>query len=107
MSAFAAATNVLFADANVSASASYRAGGVGGVPVRVIVQRPDVMSDFNSGRFVSDVTLIDVRVSDCPDLAPGDRFMVNPATDPVLYEIVGAPVRDALRLVWKAEAREI
>lgn len=103
MSAFAAATNVLFADPNISASASYRAGGVGGVPVRVIVQKPDVMSDFNSGQFVSDTTLLDVRVADCPALAVGDRFLV----DPVLYEIIADPVRDALRLVWKAQAREI
>ena len=107
MSAFAAATNVLFADPNISASASYRAGGVGGVPVRVIVQRPDVMSDFNAGQFISNVSLIDVRVADAPALAVGDRFLVNHATGPVLYEVTSDPVRDALRLVWKAQAREI
>lgn len=107
MSAFAAATNVIFADPNISASATYRAGGVGGVPVRVIVTKPDVMSDFNAGQFVSESSQLDVRVAECPALAVGDRFLVDPTGDAVLYEITAAPVRDALRLVWKAQAREI
>ena len=42
-------------------------------------------------------------VADAPSLTPGDTLEI----DGSLYRILGAPVRDATRLVWTAEAREL
>ncbi|WP_443082540.1 head-tail joining protein [Tabrizicola sp.] len=41
-------------------------------------------------------------VQDLGALAPGDTFEIGG----VIYEVRGEPLRDALRHVWKAEARE-
>lgn len=103
MSAFAAAINVAFADPNISVGATYRAGGVGGVPVRVIRSLPEGLSEFNGGRFISAGVLIDVRISECPQLQTGDRFVIGGEE----LEVIGDPARDADRLIWKAQARAV
>ena len=54
------------------------------------------------GRFVTDSVMIDVECAALGALAPGDTFEI----DGVIYEVRGEPLRDALRHVWKAEARE-
>ena len=104
MTAFHAASAALFADRNMAADALYRAGGTGiAVPLRVIRSAPDRIASFGEGRFVTDTVLIDVRVGDAPNLAPGDTFEIAGA----LFEVRGEPTRDAARLILSAEAREL
>ena len=104
MTAFAAAVAVMFADQNMAVDAEYLAGGAGvPVSVRVIRRAPDSLSDFNSGRFVTDSIRIDVQVSECPDLAPGDMFEIGGES----FEIIAEPVRDSQRLIWKSVCRAL
>lgn len=102
MTAFAHAITALFADPNMAADATWRAGGTGpAVPVRVIRRAPDRVEGFGAGRFVTDTTLLDLPLLVLPDLAEGDTVEVEGTR----YTLRGAPVRDSLRLVWTAEAR--
>ena len=104
MNAFAVATDLIFNDQNLGVDAIWRAAGLGdGVAVRVIRRRPDRLANFGDGRFVTDSTLIDCRVSEVPVLAPGDTFQIGAQH----YEVRGEPVRDGLRLTWAAEARAL
>ncbi|MCL4186714.1 MAG: hypothetical protein KJZ85_03840 [Rhodobacteraceae bacterium] len=61
------------------------------------------MTDFGEGRFVTDSVIIDVECAALGTLAPGDTLEIAG----VIYEVRGEPLRDALRHVWKAEAREV
>jgi len=98
------ATAALFRDPNFAQDALWRSGG-GGVPVavRVMLRRPDAVTDFGEGRFFTDSVMIDVECAALGALAPGDTFEIAG----VIYEVRGEPLRDALRHVWKAEAREV
>lgn len=104
MSAFANATAALFRDPNLAQDALWRSGG-GGAPVgvRVMLRRPDAVNGFGEGRFVTDSVMIDFECATLGALAPGDTFEIGG----VIYEVRGEPLRDALRHVWKAEAREV
>jgi hypothetical protein len=102
MTAFAAAIDALFADPNLALDAVYRPGGADpGVPVRIVVRRPDRVSEFGETRIVAETTAVDVRVSDIAALAEGDTIQA----DGTVYIIQGEPIRDAERLVWTIEAR--
>jgi len=104
MSAFSMATAALFRDANLAQDALWRSGGAGTpVAVRVMLRRPDAVTGFGEGRFVTDSVMIDVECVALGTLAPGDTFEIGG----VIYEVRGEPLRDALRHVWKAEARQI
>lgn len=101
MTAFSAAVDATFLDANMAADALYRASDSNtDVPCRVIQAMPDAMSDYGSAGIVSDTMRIDVRVSEVPAPTEGDRFTI----DGEVFEVQGAPQRDRLRLVWKIEA---
>ena len=102
MGAFATAVDVLFADPNLAVDAVYRAGGADpGIPVRVIVRRPDRVGEFGETRIVAETVMIDIRVSEVAAPAEGDTIEVNGT----VYVIQGEPTRDAERLVWTIEAR--
>ena len=104
MTAFATAATTLFRDPNIAVDAIYRPGGIGvGVPVRVILAAPDRLAQFGEGRFVTDTFGLDVAIAEAPDLAEGDTFEI----EGTLYTIRSAPIRDADRLIWTAEAREL
>ena len=104
MSAFATATAALFRDPNLAQDGLWRLGGAGvPVAVRVMLRRPDAVSGFGEGRFVTDSVMIDVESAALGVLAPGDTFEIGG----VIYEVRGEPLRDTLRHVWKAEAREV
>lgn len=104
MSAFAAAANVLFNDPNIARAATYHVGESSeGTPIRIIRSQPDQVSDFNGGRFVSDSSFIDVRVSEVPLPSKHDRFVVDEQT----LIVVSDPVRDSERLIWKVECRAL
>lgn len=100
MTAFAAALDLLFADPNLSTPALYVQMGVGpGVEIRVMRRSPDRMVDFGAARLVSDSVVLDVRISDCPELAAGDRFEIMGE----IFVVQGTPRRDRERLVWTVE----
>jgi hypothetical protein len=104
MNAFAAAIDALFADPNLAVDALYRADGADpGIPVRVIVRRPDRVGDFGETRIAANTMTIDVRVSDLPNPADGDTIEIGGET----FVIQGEPMRDSERLVWTIEARPL
>ncbi len=100
MVAFPAAVDLLFADPNLSTPALYQQAGVGVErAIRVMHRNPDRMVEFGAARLVSDSVVLDVRVSDCPELAAGDRFEIAGE----VFTIQGAPQRDRERLIWTVE----
>jgi len=100
MSVFVGAIDDLFADPNLTREAVWRAGGSGvPVTVRIVVRRPDRVSDFGATRLRSETTVVDIRVSDAPALASGDAFGIEGET----YVVQGEPLRDAEHLIWTAE----
>jgi hypothetical protein len=102
MTVFAAAMDTLFADPNVAHDALYRASGADpGIPVRVIIRRPDRIGEFGDTRIASETATFDVRGSEIACPAESDTLDV----DGVTYVIQGTPVRDAERLIWTIEAR--
>lgn len=102
MTAFAAATEVLFADPHLARDAVYRPAGAGdGIPVRVMLRQPDRVESFGETRLLADTTVIDVRTVEVPGLAAADSFEI----DGEVYRVQGEPIRDSERLVWTAELR--
>ena len=102
MTACATAIDALFADPNLGLDAVYRAGGADpGVPVRVVVRRPDRVGEYGETRIATETLVIEVRVSDVAAPADGDTI----ALDGAVYVVQGEPLRDAERLVWTIEAR--
>lgn len=99
---FSAALDDLFADPNLARNALWRAGGIDpAVPVRAIVRRPDRIGEFGETRIVAGSTVFEIRIAEAPTLAEGDTI----EADGELHVVQGEPVRDAVRLVWTAEAR--
>ena len=81
MSAFASATAALFRDPNLAQDALWRSGGAGvPVAVRVMLRRPDAVTGFGEGRFVTDSVMIDVECAALGTLAPGDTFEIRVGT---------------------------
>jgi hypothetical protein len=101
MSAIAAAFETLFADPNMARDATFTPTGGVAVPVRIVVRRPDRVSDFGETRLHSETTVVDIRVADAPTLASGDAFEIGGES----YVVQGEPLRDAERLIWTAELR--
>lgn len=104
MTAFTAALSALFSDPNMSLSALYRVGGEGdGAAVRVIRSAPDEVMNFGSTRILVDTVILQVRISEAPELAEGDTIEIAGE----VFEVRAEPKRDADRLVWTAEARAL
>jgi hypothetical protein len=102
MTAFTAAIDAIFADANMAADAVWRACGVPqvAVPCRVILSRPDLQTSFGDARITSDTVMLDFRVSDVPNPGAGDSVTLG---GEVLI-LQGEPARDRERLTWRCEA---
>jgi hypothetical protein len=102
MTAFAADNDVLFADPHLAMDALWFAQGQSeGHPVRVMRRTPDFETGFGETRIVSGAGLFEVRVSEVPNPARGDRIEVGGET----FIVTGAPKRDELGLNWAIEAR--
>lgn len=102
MNAFARASDRLFAHRDLARDAVYRPSGAGAeVPCRVILRQPDEMASFGETQIVRGSTLIDVRVAEVAAPREGDSFTLG-AT---VYEVTGAPRRDADRLMWTCACR--
>ena len=59
------------------------------------------ITEFGAGRFVSDTTVVDVRVADLPAPRPGDLIVIVADS----FTIQGEPVRDRERLIWTLDLR--
>ena len=100
MTAFGLAVGALFADRNMAVDALWRRAGSGpAVAVRVVRRRPDAVSSFGEGRYVSGADEVLVPVAAVPDLGVGDTLEVGPE----VLEVTADPVRDARHLVWTAQ----
>lgn len=69
--------------------------------IRIITRAPDRVTDFGAGRFVSDTTMVDVRVADLPAPRPGDLIVIGADS----HVIQGEPLRDRERLIWTLDLR--
>ena len=99
MTAFAAATDALFADPNVGRDVSYLPGGLGPAQtVRGVIGAPDDTTAFSDTVLHSGTLFLRVRVSEVPGLAGGDHLIVDAAT----YVVQKNPRRDTLNLTWRA-----
>ncbi len=104
MTAFDVAAGSLFADRNLASDAVYRAGGIGpGTAIRAARRAPDDLASFGEARFVTSTVILELLVAAAPDLAAGDRIQIGA----VIYEVRAEPIRDAERLIWTAEVREL
>ena len=104
MSVLATIVNATFRDRNLASDAIYRPGGAGsGTGCRAVLSAPDQVANFGDTRFVADTIILSLRVADAPALSAIDTVEIGGA----IYRIQGEPTRDATRLVWKAEAREL
>ena len=70
-------------------------------PIRIIRRAPDRVTDFGAGRFVSDTTVVDVRVADLPAPRAGDVIVIGADS----HVIQGEPLRDRERLIWTLDLR--
>lgn len=104
MTAFDAATRLLFGDPNLSVAATYTAGGTGTPEaVRVIRRRPDEVAGFGATRAAVETQIIDARVADLPLVLRDDVFVI----DGTAWRVSAAPLRDRERLVWRIELNPV
>ena len=101
MTAFAAALDALFADAQIARDVVYTAEGGAPSLVRAILRRPDDVSTFGEARLWSETTRLDLRVAEVPAPRPGDRVEIEGEA----YLVQGEPVRDRERLIWTVDLR--
>ena len=102
MNAFAAATDVLFADPHLARDAVYRPAGAGdGIPVRVMLRRPDRIESFGETRLASSTAMLDLRSSEVAEPEAGDTLELDGRT----VVIQGTPLLDAEGLVWTLDTR--
>ena len=102
MSVFAAAMDRIFTQADMAASALWISTTTSEErPIRIIRRAPDRVTDFGAGRFVSDTTVVDVRVADLPTPRPGDVIVIGADS----HVIQGEPQRDRERLIWTLDLR--
>ena len=102
MNVFATAMDRIYANPSMAAAAVWISATTSEErPIRVIRRAPDRITEFGDGRFVSDTTMVDVRVSDLPDPHPGDLIVIG--TDS--FTIQGEPTRDRERLILSLDLR--
>ena len=102
MTAFAAATDVLFADPHLARDAVYRPAGAGdGIPVRVMLRRPDRIESFGEMRLASSTTMLDLRASEVGEPEAGDTLELDGRT----VIVQGTPLLDVEGLVWTLDTR--
>lgn len=99
VNAFNTACDVLFADPNLGSAATFLPLAGGSSSVRVITRAPDVYRDVGSSMVETPTLTLEVRVSECPVIVAGDRFVVGSTT----FTVQGAPLRDELQLMWQVD----
>ncbi|GGC24699.1 hypothetical protein GCM10011363_46420 [Marivita lacus] len=102
MTVFAAAMDRIYANPSMAVTALWISATTSEErSIRVFRRAPDRITEFGAGRFVSDTTMVDVRVADLPDPRTGDLIVIGADS----YTIQGEPVRDRERLVWTVDLR--
>lgn len=102
MTVFAAAMDRIYANPSMAAAAVWFSSTTSEErPIRVIRRAPDRITEFGAGRFLSDTTMVDVRVSDLPNPRTGDLILIGADS----FIIQGEPVRDRERLIWTLDLR--
>ncbi|WP_347268419.1 hypothetical protein [Paracoccus sp. (in: a-proteobacteria)] len=102
MSAFANAMDRIFSHAVMAVPALWISASTSEErTIRIITRAPDRVTDFGAGRFVSDTTMVDVRVADLPAPRPGDLIVIGADS----HVIQGEPLRDRERLIWTLDLR--
>ena len=102
MNVLAAALDQIYANPSMAAAAVWISATTSeDRPIRVIRRAADRITEFGAGRFVSDTTMVDVRVSDLPDPRPGDLIVIGVDS----FTIQGEPVRDREHLIWALDLR--
>jgi len=100
MGATDTALAALFANPVMGKAATWFPGGAGaGQSLRLILRSPDAITEFGAARVWSETVVADIRMSEAPTLATGDRIDV----DGISYTVQGEPVRDRERLIWTVE----
>ena len=104
MTAFKAATDVLFADPHLARDAVYRPAGTGdGIPVRVMLRRPNRIESFGETRIASSMTMLDVRISEVAEPVAGDTLDLDGRT----VVVQGSPILDTEGLVYTIDTRPL
>lgn len=102
MCVFAAAMDRIFTQAAMAAPALWISATTSEErSIRVIRRAPDRITEFGAARFVSDTTMVDVRVADLPSPRPGDVIVIGADS----HVIQGEPLRDRERLIWTLDLR--
>jgi hypothetical protein len=102
MNVFATAMDRIYANPSMAVAALWISAATSEeTPIRVMRRAPDRITEFGAARFVSDSTMVDVRVSELPDPRPGDLIVIG--TDS--FTIQGEPMRDRERLIWALDLR--
>ena len=102
MSVLKAAMDRIFTQADMAAPALWISATTSEErPIRIIRRAPDRVTDFGAGRFVSNTTMVDVRVADLPAPRPGDVIVIGADS----HVIQGEPLRDRERLIWTLDLR--
>ncbi|OAO02711.1 head-tail joining protein [Roseovarius indicus] len=96
----AADVSAIFDDV-LAVDASYTPVGGQAVAVRVIPSQGDGEMEFNGGALRVPANMFQMPVASAVSLAEGDTLLI----DAVTYVVMGAPKRDARRLIWTFEAR--
>jgi hypothetical protein len=99
MTAFSTAMQALFNDLNVSKPAFFLPMMGVNRSVRVITRAPDIFQNIGDSVIESPTLVVEVQVSDCPDIVPGDQFMI----DGITYKTQARPRRDPERLIWQVD----
>ena len=99
VNAFNTACDALFADPNLGSAVTFMPLAGGSSAVRVITRMPDVFRDVGSSVVETPTLTLEVRVSECPVIVAGDRFVVGSVT----YTVQGVPLRDDLQLMWQVD----
>ena len=96
MSAFDSAIATLFADQNLAIIATFVPQIGPNASLRVIIRAPDTFQKVGSSMIETPSQTLEVQVSDCPSIAPGDQFVIGSS----IYTVQGQPLRDELQLTW-------
>ena len=102
MTVFATAMDRIYTNPSMAVAALWMSAATSEErPIRVIRRAPDRITGFGAGRFVSNTTMVDVRVSDLPDPRSGDLIVIGADS----FTIQGEPIRERERLIWSLGLR--
>jgi len=99
MTAFSTAMAALFNDRNVSKPAFFLPMLGANRSVRVIIRAPDIFQNVGASVIETPTLVVEVQVSECPNIVPGDQFMI----DGITYKTQARPRRDPERLIWQVD----